>query len=173
MSVSGRADVSPTQKSNIGLNVRLLRFDQRIAADLFEKLQKCKEPFSISLSDALLHQNTHPTLISIYGEQLSGFLSFGLRKLSEKFPSLLRSAAEGKLIGPCIEGVGMYPDTDDDLRVIASDERSSKSRCFVAGDANGKFRGIVAALISGRYVASCIAQELRQLESSHSPVSKL
>jgi hypothetical protein len=67
----------------------------------------------------------------------------GFQLLAEKFPSLRDS--DGVLVGPVIEGVAHYPVLDDDLKV-------PQLPCWIAGDSCGKFRGIVAAMVSGFYV---------------------
>ena len=53
--------------------------------------------------------------------------------------------AGASLHGPTIEGTGEYPDVDSHLKI-------PKVPIWVAGDASGLFRGIVAGLISGYYV---------------------
>jgi hypothetical protein len=65
-----------------------------------------------------MEENQNTTLSNVYGDSLSRYLIFGLRQLAAQFPSLRGNRA--RLIGPCIEGVGLYPETDDDLRLVSS-----------------------------------------------------
>jgi len=62
-----------------------------------------------------------------------------MARVSDKTPGALDGAT---LVGPAIEGVGMYPLVSKDLGV-------SLPRVWVAGDAAGAFRGLTAAMISG------------------------
>ena len=71
-----------------------------------------------------------------------------LERLLEWHPGL--RAEEVTVHSPCIEGVGDYPRTDEHL--------AAADGVFIAGDAGGRFRGIVASMISGRYVAARIIQ---------------
>lgn len=52
---------------------------------------------------------------------------------------------EGEVFSPCIEGVGDFP-VDGGALEVAPGVR-------VAGDLTGRFRGIVASMVSGRYAA--------------------
>ena len=66
-----------------------------------------------------------------------------MKQLVGRYPGLLD--AEVKVYSPCVEGVGDYAVDDGGLRVAEG--------VYVAGDACGRFRGIVASMVSGRYVA--------------------
>jgi uncharacterized protein len=50
-------------------------------------------------------------------------------------------------------GIGWYPKVDGDLRLL-------DVPAWVAGDACGLFRGIIAAMISGHYAAASAIEEL-------------
>ncbi len=127
---------------------------------LFEKLSQCKEPFSAPSIGVLT------CLTAAFGDHVAKLLVHGLTRLAERFPSL-RLANGCRLIGPCVDGVGCYPETDLNLRA------TGLPRCFVAGDANGRFRGIVAALLSGHYAGATVCSELfPYADASHVP-SKL
>jgi uncharacterized FAD-dependent dehydrogenase len=125
---SGRADGPKTGRSNVGLVVR--------ARDLPLEVG---EPTSFPLAEW-----------PVRGPELFSFRAFERITLAME---RLRSFAplDGALVyAPVIEGVGDYPVSSETLEVAP--------RVFVAGDACGRFRGIVAAMVSGRYVATRIAR---------------
>ena len=140
-SVSGRADCPPTGRSNIGFNVRLTN-PSRIAEvwpSLRERLQTQTAPVRIPWSrfQQMPHQNPIGDLL---GEELTAWLQRGLEELLRHFgPDALRDA---QLVGPTLEGVGMYPVHNSRLGTTAPG-------LWVAGDVAGTFRGLVAALVSG------------------------
>jgi uncharacterized FAD-dependent dehydrogenase len=108
--------------------------------------------FSIPLASILAGEaDDIATLDSIYGRELREFMTAGLSRLIARFPSI--EDPETRLIGPTLEGVGWYPRVDGNLRLL-------DVPAWVAGDACGLFRGIVAAMISGHYAASAALREL-------------
>jgi glycine/D-amino acid oxidase-like deaminating enzyme len=125
---SGRADGPPTGRSNVGLVVR--------AADLPIEVGA---PASFPLAEW-----------PVRGRELFSALAF--ERISVAIERLRRFAPldGAQLHAPVIEGVGDYPADDGALGVAPG--------VFVAGDACGRFRGIVAAMISGRYAATRIAR---------------
>ncbi|GII76587.1 hypothetical protein Sru01_15690 [Sphaerisporangium rufum] len=154
--VSGRSDCPPTGRSNTGFNVRVL--DEALA-------EKLLAPFLASLADPGCHfaiplaavrggdRAARARLEAVYGADLWHLLHDGLQRLIAKFPAI---AGEGTtLIGPTLEGVGRYPRVDGDLRL-------SDVPAWVAGDACGLFRGIIAAMISGHYAAGTLAAALKE-----------
>jgi flavin-dependent dehydrogenase len=66
-----------------------------------------------------------------------------LERLCDWHPPLREEPAT--IYSPCLEGVGDYPVTDGALSVAPG--------VSVVGDATGRFRGIVASMVSGRYAA--------------------
>ena len=54
------------------------------------------------------------------------------------------------LRGPTIEGVGLYPIINENLKIPNED-------IYVVGDCTGIFRGIIASMLSGIFVADLIA----------------
>ncbi len=122
-SLSGRADGLPGPLSNVGFNLRLPG----------GTLPPTK-PFCLPLTRAA-------ELETYLGPVFGPGLREGLRRLAARLP------LEGdlELHGPAIEGLGRYPLTDGDLRVPGWP-------VHVAGDATGRFRGLVAALLSGAYL---------------------
>lgn len=169
--VSGRSDCPPTGLSNVGFNTRVL--DRELAARalprLLEQLRDPESHFTLDLTDVLGGPaGDRRVLENIYGPELTAHMLEGVRRLADAHPSL--RAPGVLLIGPTLEGVGFYPRTDDDLRVPGQ-------RAWVAGDACGKFRGIVAALISGHYAASqaigeCIELGLVEVEVGDSRIGQ-
>ena len=137
---SGRSDCDSTKRSNFGFNVRF------------------KDPSYMHLLKAAL--DTLPFVIDM--EHMDAAVPDSYREIFEHIKTGLTSFLEFsdikkmdgfKLIGPTIEGVGSYPDTDDDLKVPGED-------IWITGDATGKFRGIIAAMLSGIFVAHQIVDLL-------------
>ncbi|MER5968488.1 hypothetical protein ABT112_01845 [Streptomyces sp. NPDC002055] len=153
--VSGRSDCPPTGRSNVGFNTRIL--DETVATramvPALAAMADEESYFTLPL-DALMDQEPEAvaTFDHVYGPELREIMARGLSRLATAFPAV---RGEGtRLIGPTLEGVGWYPVVDGDLRLL-------DTPAWVAGDACGLFRGIVAAMISGHYAA---ASALRELE---------
>lgn len=140
---SGRADGPPTGRSNVGLMVR--SFDADAGRALVEHTANAA-PVTVSLADFRSHGAS--MLTSVFGPHGASSLVTAWQRLASFCPSL-RSEA-GRLFAPALEGVGDYPRDDGDLAIAPG--------VWVAGDAAGRFRGIVAAMVSGRYVARRIAR---------------
>lgn len=131
---SGRADGPPTQRSNVGFNVRWLRPD-----DAPDPL-KTQAPYTHALHAALRDHSLEPALEE------------GLLRLGRQLPALLDERAGAlQLIGPTLEGVGAYPSLDHALL-------THHAQIAVAGDCGGLFRGLTGALVSGYYAATKLAQ---------------
>lgn len=152
--VSGHSDGPPTGRSNIGFNTRIL--DESVAARVMAPALAAMEAeqsyFTVSM-DALI-DNEPPafaTFDRVYGTELREIMTRGLSRLAARYPALRFNGAS--LIGPTLEGVGWYPNVDGDLRMV-------DSPAWVAGDACGLFRGIIAAMISGHYAADSALREL-------------
>lgn len=156
--VSGHSDGPDTGRSNIGFNTRIT--DPSLARGalpgLINALQKPDSYYEINLISLLNGEGEAVERFdAVYGTELAGFMLDGLWKLIDKFPQIYDG--ETKLIGPTLEGVGWYPGLDENLKL-------GHSPVWVAGDACGLFRGIVAAFISGHYTATMV---LRELEKKH------
>ncbi|MGP4000222.1 FAD-dependent oxidoreductase [Streptomyces sp. 8N706] len=155
--VSGRSDCPPTGRSNVGFNTRIL--DETVAARALEPALAAmadeESYFTLSL-DALT--DDEPTAVAtfdrVYGPELREIMVRGLSRLAAAYPTIRNNGTQ--LIGPTLEGVGWYPKVDGDLRLL-------DSPAWVAGDACGLFRGIVAAMISGHYAADSALRELEAL----------
>jgi uncharacterized FAD-dependent dehydrogenase len=152
--VSGRSDCPPTGRSNVGFNTRILdeKVARRAMTSALAVMADQDSAFRVPLSSILAGEaDGIATLDSVYGRELREFMTAGLSRLVASFPSI--EDAETQLIGPTLEGVGWYPQVDGDLRLL-------DVPAWVAGDACGLFRGIVAAMISGHYAASAALREL-------------
>lgn len=141
---SGRSDLPPTGLSNVGWNTRFL--DPAKAPDP----EALPAPYRMPLN-ALLEAGV---LEGLYGDA-AGAMRAGLIRLSREVPELWqRGGAAIEAIGPSLEGVGAYPKIDGRLRL------KDAPGLFIAGDACGVFRGLVAALVSGAYAARLALSEL-------------
>lgn len=111
--------------------------------------------FGVAMQDLI---NGKPAALAtfdrVYGPELRTLMLRGLTRLAATFPELDPSGTQ--LIGPTLEGVGWYPKVDGDLRLL-------DAPAWVAGDACGLFRGIVASLISGHYAAAGAIQDLEAI----------
>ena len=155
MSLSGRADCPASGRSNVGFNLRIHDpvLVQRTWAHLERAARLLTQPVTCSLRSflaAMATGQTHP-LVDVLGHELAARLASGLHFLVRDFPD--SNLLDAKILGPTIEGVGVYPKHDDRLAVPAT------TRLWVAGDAAGSFRGLTAALVSG-YVAGLAATEV-------------
>ncbi|WQF88116.1 Putative FAD/NAD(P)-binding domain superfamily [Colletotrichum destructivum] len=155
--VSGRSDCPPTGRSNSGFNTRIL--DQELARKSLDRvlaaMGRPEAHFQLP-AQGLLRGDAEvvAALDEIYGPELVGKMAEGLRRLSQTY-SDLGDDEEATLIGPTLEGIGWYPKVDGNLSLL-------DAPVWVAGDACGLFRGIVAAMISGHYAAASAIDELVQ-----------
>lgn len=155
--VSGRSDCPPTGSTNIGFNTRVL--DQRRAKAGWLHLQNTFQDrashYAFPLLDVLSRRGQeYFSLVQVMGKDLAELMLRGVEQLAGRFPGVLDPTTT--LIGPTLEGVGCYPDTDDNLKIPGVP-------AWVVGDACGKFRGITASMISGHYAVSrCAVEESRE-----------
>ena len=146
--VSGRADGDETNRSNFGLNVRLLDADE--ASEALEQVVQAARRAPIQVSAAeFLDDPSSGAVGRALGSQVASVLAVGLIALAEDLDVELRDAV---LHLPAVEGVGYYPSVDGALRV--------SSAIWAAGDATGLFRGLVPALVSGRLAAMSASRSL-------------
>lgn len=131
---SGRADCEPTGNSNFGFNVRIKKNNNN--DDYIKKLIDIK-PFELPIDKI-------DELVNYYGNKMGKLLIDGLESLINKNPDLKHNT---KVVGPTIEGVGYYPDIDENLKVI--DEN-----IYCIGDNSGIFRGIIPSMLSGYWLAN-------------------
>ena len=149
-SYSGTRDGGPTNRSNVGFNVRISSEDvaSRYTTQLHSAINGCIEPFTVTF-DEFMHSDRQ-----FYGTELDAFLRQGLSRLSKTF-----NLDKSVLWGPCIEGVGYYPRITSHLQV-------ESIPLWIAGDATGQFRGLTAALLSGHYASSRAIEYFRQADAS-------
>ena len=132
---SGRSDCEQTNKSNFGFNVI---FRDVKYLHLLEKALNT-EPFIKSMNK--------PATLEEYDE-VYDYIKVGIESFF-KFNNV-QNTSEYQIYGPTIEGVGYYPITDENLKV--KDEN-----IWIGGDATGKFRGIIASMLSGIFISSIIS----------------
>jgi hypothetical protein len=155
--VSGRSDCPPTGRSNVGFNTRILDepLAERAADAMLSAMARESAYFAVPLT-ALVDDDpaATKTFDRIYGPELREVMVRGLSRLAAAYPGIRSDGT--RLIGPTLEGVGWYPRVDGRLRLM-------DVPAWVAGDACGLFRGIVAAMISGHYASSFALRELETL----------
>lgn len=141
VTVSGRADGPPTERSNFGLNVRfLVPAEGEIA--LASALEAARRPpLRVAVED-LVDSPGKGRVAEALGPPVAIALADGLAALCCELGAEVDGAS---LHLPAIEGVGYYPPVTGSLRVSPT--------VWVAGDASGVFRGLVPALVSGRLAA--------------------
>lgn len=159
-SISGRADCPPTGRSNVGLLARFSEPRAGMAAwrDLLHS-QPPVVPVVESVSELMdrsghIHADNSRALQSLGGDTARHVLR-GLNDLAQFTGRTLASAV---LYAPAIEGVGLYPQSCQDMHIPGRP-------IFVAGDLTGKFRGLTAALISGYTAGSSAALEALNMTS--------
>lgn len=146
--VSGRADGPETERSNFGLNVRFL-----VEPDGLEALESTlaaarRRPLRVEAAD-LLGAREDGQVAEALGPAVAGALAAGLEAFGRETGHSFQAAT---LHLPALEGVGYYPVVDDTLRVAPA--------LWAAGDATGRFRGLVPALVSGRVAASAAIEAM-------------
>lgn len=134
---SGRADCLPTDRNNFGLNFRVknaaLLTDAVFAQIMSTKLYKEK---ITDLSSVLAH----------FPHSLQKVVAYGITQLLALFPTLNND--EVHILGPTIEGVGEYPEINNDSSI------QNLPNAYAIGDCSGTYRGIVASMLSGYLLAS-------------------
>lgn len=146
-------------KSNIGFNCRILSSGvfSGLRNEAEQALLGAIEPFSVPIDDFVANQSK----ITYFGKELDSYLREGLVLLGKEFD------LEGSILhGPCIEGLGMYPQLNSQLE-------SSVPGVYLAGDATGIFRGLVPAFLSGAYAAAQASLGLRRTDVTISSDAKV
>jgi uncharacterized protein len=141
---SGRSDARVTKRSNVGLNVRITEEPEPgtpLQKEIDYLLAGHVSPFKLELQKFMRCQTL------AYGPHIDELIRKGISTL------LPDASQEAWLTGPCIEGVGSYPDIDGNLKI-------RDLPMWVAGDETGVFRGLTAAFISGHYAARQVHQYL-------------
>jgi hypothetical protein len=132
---SGRADGARTEVSNIGLNLRFRSppVTEGLFAELHDLVYGQTDTFELPVREYLKSKD------EFLGANLDGRFRARLNELLQN-----SELSEAAVYGPCIEGVGYYPDLNDALKLSSHD-------VWVAGDAVGTFRGLMPAMVSGYY----------------------
>lgn len=132
------------EKSNVGFNVRYLssKLDSTTTSELNKIYGGELAPFKTDLKTFLSKKSE-----IFLGKNIDCDLREGLEKLCDNF-----SLNEAYIYGPCIEGVGYYPN-------ITAQLQSFIRHFWIAGDSTGIFRGLLPALLSGFYVARIACKE--------------
>lgn len=133
---SGRSDVDPTGLSNFGFLIRVTSPDKEYS------LYNIK-PFTIPI------KSVFKSIKFGYDKYIDNLLITALKSIIKEFPEL--NTESSTIIGPSIEGVGSYPDIDDNLK------SKSGENIYCIGDCTGIFRGIVPSMLSGYYLANALA----------------
>jgi uncharacterized FAD-dependent dehydrogenase len=139
--VSGRSDCKPTNRSNFGFLLRVTNpnfMDQ----ELFKKILKIK-PFNSKLETIL----STDFLEKIFGEKTGQILQIGLVDLLQVLRDI--NVIGTNIIGPCVEGIGWYPDIDKNFKVPGEN-------LYFIGDNSGIYRGIVPCMLSGYYLSNIL-----------------
>ena len=149
VTVSGRADGPPTERSNFGLNVRFLvpAEGELALASALEAARR--SPQRVAVED-LVNGREESRIAEALGPSVAIALADGLEALCTDLGVEIDEAC---LHLPAIEGVGYYPPVSGSLRVSPT--------VWVAGDATGVFRGLVAAFVSGRLAAQQALDSVR------------
>ena len=146
---SGRSDCAVTDRSNFGFLVRITD-PGLISAEEFERIAFAND-FQMQLSTAL--DSDH--LLDVYGRQVGGLMKKALQSITSEFPQLLTDGS--RILGPSIEGVGMYPAVEHNLNI------AGVPGVYCLGDNTGVFRGIIPCMISGHYLANSLNISTRHI----------
>lgn len=146
---SGRSDCASTGESNFGFN---LVFKDSKYLELLE-FAKSTKPFEIKMKD--IYKLEDPVIAAKVGNylQVLKYIKNGLESFIEFTKIPKEKFMEFYLRGPTIEGVGFYP-------IITRNLRIPNENIWIVGDCTGIFRGIIASMLSGIYVADLIAEKL-------------
>ena len=125
--------------SNVGFNTRVA------SASVFESMRfEASRLLQGGVSPSQMDVERFMAMCSkgeVYGEKMDQLLLQGMTRLRET-----RDLKDSTVYFPCIEGVGFYP-------WLSSGLESKCPGLFVAGDCTGRFRGLLAAFISGHYAS--------------------
>ena len=165
--LSGRSDGPPTEFSNFGFLARFsgehfergkAHLERVMRSELIRSGEAMWEPLGSFLGRAALGSRAsidparrpwYPRnkfrrgkIADILGPELYQVFVGALEELLSFSPDLLHE--ETACLFPAIEGTGLYPTLDDNLKVYGEN-------IWCAGDLAGSFRGITPAMLSGYY----------------------
>jgi hypothetical protein len=144
---SGLTDGDTDSLSNVGIDLRFTSNPENPAlmVEIHNTIAGNTAPFETT-GDEFCSSTT-----TFFGPLLDAKFR---RRLLELLPK--DSLSQVHIYGPCIEGLGAYPDVNEVLKVNSSD-------VWVAGDATGMFRGLTAALLSGHFIGQQVSRYIRNL----------
>jgi uncharacterized FAD-dependent dehydrogenase len=153
-SISGRADVGVTGRSNVGFNCRTT--DEALGTQIWQEYRDAERAVDVHETawmqgHELVGNESLRVVTNWIGPTAASLLMRGLANLIDAYPEIRTTRT--RLLGPCVEGVGWYPAIDRSLRV-------APYPLWVAGDATGIFRGLTASFVSGYYAGLCAALEV-------------
>ena len=136
---SGRADVDSTGFTNFAILVRT----KSPFAFLQDEIDAfLKSPFEFENRKAMILNRLSDC------PSIAKLILAALDSLFVKFPAL--NCSDLRLFGPCLEGVGTYPNTDSHMKV------KGLADAYAIGDTHGCFRGLVPSFLSGFYLAHVV-----------------
>lgn len=154
--LSGRSDIVPTGRSNVGFLVRVLDEARSVKlwSEMLDRLRIHTVLSNMSLDALLAEVSLEGTPIERqFGLEMAKLIVAGLKRLRAHVGASLLSNAV--IHFPALEGFVEYPAIDDALRIPGT--------CiWAAGDVSGRFRGLVAALVSGYFAGLQISKEMRR-----------
>lgn len=132
--------------ANIGFNLRITDANSNLKKELDNYFLSNNKDICISLKNYINESTvvTTPYIDSIIIDNLKEFMN-----------SEIINSNFSKVYGPTIEGIGTYPKT-------LNNELSNNTfpEIFIAGDCTGKFRGLMAAFVSGIIAANKVTEFL-------------
>jgi uncharacterized protein len=182
--LSGRSDGPKTEYSNFGLLPRFAgakraqgraiwnHFRERFGESrqaLWQPMQEFMGGPPASVDGAMLSKRPwyprnnfqRARINDLIHDHLRTALVEALAILLERYPDM--NSPETLCLFPAIEGVGIFPTADDDLRLRTKD-------IWCCGDVVGRFRGLVPALVSGQYVGCAIAESRASIPTKQEAV---
>lgn len=173
--IAGRTDGIVTDYSNFGVLARFKgasfnvgeRFWNHLKEKLLRSRQVTWEPLGSFLQNSCTFNESSLDLSSRPWYPYDNFKQGEIRiLLGEDLYRLIKSAVEDLLswspdlidhrtvcLFPTVEGIGYYPDIDEDLKVW-------NHNIWCVGDVVGRFRGLIPALLSGYYVGLSVKESL-------------
>lgn len=137
---NGEALECDEAKSNIGIVIRTTDINSEYAKEMQDVYLKGEEK-ECSISE-------YEAGISIIGERTDS-------EIKNIIEQITKGDCNGKVYGPEIEKYGVYPLLDGNLMC--------RKGLYFVGDATAIFRGLLAAFVSGVYVAGCISENRRKI----------
>lgn len=136
---NGEANDEPNAKSNIGIIIRTQDMNSIYAKEMKACFDDAKET-KCSISE-------YGSVFSIIGTETD-------QKIKSMIGKLIKKEYNGEVYGPEVEKYGYYPVLDERL--------TCRPGLYFAGDATAIFRGLMAAFVSGSYVANCIIENRKK-----------